>query len=52
MLTSSGVDLGFWEDGRVGKGEGVGAADIARGVGRGLGDVSGKGDLRVIFICS
>ena len=37
----------------MGRGEGVGplgAADMARGVGSGLGDVSGLGGPRVIYI--
>ena len=42
---------GFREEGRIGRGEGVGsvgAADMARGVGNGLGEVSACGGLRVI----
>ena len=44
---------GFGEEGRIGRGEGVGsvgAADMARGVGNGLGEVSAGGGLRVIPI--
>ena len=42
---------GFREEGRIGRGEGVGsagAADMARGVGNGLGEVSVCSGLRVI----
>ncbi len=41
----------FREEERIGRGEGVGsvgAADMARGVGNGLGEVSACGGLRVI----
>ena len=42
---------GFREEERIGRGEGlgsVGAADMARGVGNGFGEVSACGGLRVI----
>lgn len=44
---------GFSEEIRTGRGEGVGsvgAVDMARGVGNGLGEVSARGGLRVIPI--
>ena len=50
---SSLVLQGFREEERMGRGEGVGlvgAADMARGVGNGLGEVSACGGLRVIPI--